>query len=73
MRSADSCSRKLRNQGCAVQRGGTTVWFGVAESRGNYSNAFVLPIKSSKQFERPSREILSPILSSNKLTWLLGI
>lgn len=33
MSSVDSCSRKLRNQGCAVQRGGMTVWFGVTEGK----------------------------------------
>ena len=73
MSSVDSCSRRLRNQGCAVQRGGMTVWFGVTEGRGNYSNAFMLPIRSSKQFKRLSRETLPPVLLSNKFTWLLDI
>lgn len=73
MSSADSCSRKLRNQGCTVQRGGMAVWVGVAEGRGNYSNAFVLSVGTFKQFKRPSRETLPPVLLSNKFTWLLGV
>lgn len=40
----------------AEERHDSVVW--MTEGRGNHSNAFVLSVRTSKQFKRPSREIL---------------
>lgn len=56
---------------CSLE-GSMTACYGLAEGTRKPSSTFMLLTGTYKQFKRPLREIVSPVLGSNKLTWLLA-